>query len=112
MNKIKIVGLISLSLLILLFVLLRWGGHKTSLKANTPADHNLSIEGLQSILLVKGDSLQSKIDTEQIVEITGYIKEINQLNQRTTIILQGKYGETPYAICDMQDSQKVITDQL
>ncbi len=46
------------------------------------------------------------IDAESIVLIEGVIKEINYLNNRTTIILEGNTKQSSHVICDMQTNQK------
>ncbi|MBC31655.1 MAG: hypothetical protein CMH48_12535 [Muricauda sp.] len=49
------------------------------------------------------------LEAEKIVEIEGVIKEINSLNNRITILLEGGAAESACVICDMQADQ---TDDL
>ncbi len=45
------------------------------------------------------------LKAEKIVEIEGTVKEINRLNDRITIILEGGADESACIICDMQTNQ-------
>ena len=45
------------------------------------------------------------LQAENIVEIEGVIKEINVLNDRLTVLLEGGSDESACVICDMQTSQ-------
>ncbi|NER18874.1 OB-fold protein [Spongiivirga citrea] len=44
--------------------------------------------------------------TENVVEIRGVVKEINDLNDRITILLGTNKNELSCIICDMQSNQK------
>jgi hypothetical protein len=54
----------------------------------------------------KPNTASSTLESEQLVEIEGRIKEINTLNSRYTILLKGSHDESPYIICDMQAGQE------
>ena len=45
------------------------------------------------------------LEPEKIVEIEGAIKEINSINNRITILLEGGANESACVICDMQTDQ-------
>ncbi len=45
------------------------------------------------------------LEPEKIVEIEGTIKEINSINNRMTILLEGGADESACVICDMQTDQ-------
>lgn len=45
------------------------------------------------------------IEPESLVEIKGVIKEINYLNNRVTILLEGSDENASHVICDMQTMQ-------
>ncbi|WP_394350956.1 OB-fold protein [Poritiphilus flavus] len=45
------------------------------------------------------------LEAEKIVSIEGTIKEINSLNNRMTILLEGGVDESACVICDMQTDQ-------
>lgn len=51
---------------------------------------------------------ESLLKPESIIEMEGVIKEINGLNGRMTILLEGGENESPSIICDMQANQKEI----
>lgn len=55
---------------------------------------------------------ESPLKPESIVEMEGVIKEINGLNGRLTILLEGGESESPSIICDMQADQKEIVSNL
>ncbi len=55
---------------------------------------------------------ESPVKPESIVEMEGVIKEINGLNGRLTILLEGGENESPSIICDMQANQKEIVSNL
>ncbi|MDB2606225.1 OB-fold putative lipoprotein [Zobellia sp.] len=42
---------------------------------------------------------------EKIVEIEGIVKEISNLNNRMTVLLEGGTNESACVICDMQEDQ-------
>ncbi|SHG75462.1 OB-fold protein [Winogradskyella jejuensis] len=48
---------------------------------------------------------------ESVVLVKGEIKDINYLNERSTIILKGRSNDR-LVICDMQDNQKQILQKL
>lgn len=50
--------------------------------------------------------------SETVVEITGNIKEVNERNNRITIILGTDDKEHPSIICDMANDQKAYIKQL
>lgn len=52
------------------------------------------------------------LQPEEIVEIHGIVKEVNTLNGRETILLQGGTDTTSYIICDMKTGQTDAINQL
>ena len=46
------------------------------------------------------------IQANDVVEVRGIIKEINFLNNRTTIYLGSNSHDSTFIICDMQNSEK------
>ncbi|WP_420604068.1 OB-fold protein [Flagellimonas sp.] len=56
--------------------------------------------------LERGTSENFDLVPEKVVEITGEIKDINELNNRLTIILGRSDKEHPSIICDMAKNQK------
>ncbi|WP_188373342.1 OB-fold protein [Winogradskyella haliclonae] len=49
---------------------------------------------------------------EDIVLVEGVIQDINNLNNRSTIILKGKKDTDRLVICDMQKNQKLAINNL
>lgn len=47
------------------------------------------------------------LEPEKIVEIEGTIKEINSINNRITILLEGGSDESACVICDMKTDQTI-----
>jgi len=45
------------------------------------------------------------LEAEKIVEIEGIVKEVNNLNNRMTVLLEGGANESACVICDMQADQ-------
>lgn len=45
------------------------------------------------------------LETEKVIEVEGIIKEINTLNNRNTVLLEGGSYEPASVICDMQADQ-------
>lgn len=54
----------------------------------------------------------AEIQTEQVVEVSGFVKEVNVLNDRITVLLRGVKQTPPYIICDMQPKQRALVYQL
>jgi hypothetical protein len=52
------------------------------------------------------------LKTEQIVEVTGLVKETNLMNGRITVLLKGNNDSPPYIICDMMPHQKTTVSQF
>lgn len=52
------------------------------------------------------------LEPEKIVEIEGTIKEINSINNRITILLEGGANESACVICDMQTDQTIGIENL
>ncbi|WP_025743458.1 OB-fold protein [Aquimarina pacifica] len=65
--------------------------------------------GIRSEVLIskfrENEELANSMYTEKVIEISGVIKEITFLNNRTTIVLYGN-DKGSYILCDMQSSQK------
>jgi len=66
---------------------------------------NYRLEAKTIIDLGKNQN-NSYLKTENVVEIRGVVKEINDLNDRITILLGTKKNELSCIICDMQSNQK------
>ena len=70
-------------------------------------ESQLHINAIDLIALLEDNQIDSTIlYSNNIVEITGTIKEINNRNNRTTIILNGGKKEHPSIICDMLLNQE------
>ncbi|WP_045803034.1 OB-fold protein [Flagellimonas lutaonensis] len=72
------------------------------------AEPELYLDAETLIAHVKNEN-EHFLEAEKIVEIEGVIKEINSLNNRITIFLEGGAEESACVICDMQADQ---TDDL
>lgn len=49
---------------------------------------------------------------ERVVVVEGIIEDINNLNNRHTVILKGKERTNTLVICDMQDTQRLALEHL
>lgn|GEM_PF-1576964 len=52
------------------------------------------------------------LEAEKIVEIEGTIKEINSLNNRITVLLEGGADESACVICDMKSDQTQLVQNF
>lgn len=71
----------------------------------TRVEPNYRLEA-QTIIDLGKNQNDNYLKTESIVEIKGVIKEINDLNNRITILLGTDKNELSCIICDMQRDQK------
>ncbi len=71
----------------------------------TRVEPNYRLEA-QTIIDLGKNQNDNYLKTESIVEIKGVIKEINDLNNRITILLGTDKNELSCIICDMQSDQK------
>ncbi len=59
-----------------------------------------------------GKNGEISIAPESVVEIKGVVKEINYLNNRVTILLEGSETYASHVICDMQSTQNDAMAQI
>ncbi|SHG46247.1 tRNA_anti-like [Flagellimonas flava] len=65
------------------------------------------------ISTLTGDqSAQKNIKAEKVVEITGAVKEVNDRNDRITIILRAGLEDHPAVICDMLKGERESVRKL
>ncbi|MFX0557494.1 OB-fold protein [Maribacter sp. CXY002] len=89
-----------------------WPNKERTLTLNTPVDHDLTFTRFQTMLLSPEEGSKSDIRSNQIIQVSGYVKEVNLLNERITLILKGEYDTSPYMICDFQANQEHIINEL
>ena len=106
----KVLFLIFSTLVGILMVFGLWqlfGARKTDmLKADTEME--ITAQNLLSAFNDENQTLKDSLKTEQIVEVTGRVKETNLRNGRITVLLKGNTDSPPYIICDMLSHQKKV----
>ena len=106
---------IGIGLILLLGVLLTmffWSNKEETVQKDTPLDHDLALSDLKNILLLPEEHSEIEVKPGQIIQVSGYVKEVNLLNERITLLLKGEQDTGPYMICDLQSDQKQRIDQL
>ncbi len=110
-KKIKLLVFVTLLGVALLF---GWGllGTKKTNVMNTSAEVEITAQNLLSVFNDGNQKLMNGLKTEQIVEVTGLVKETNLMNGRITVLLKGNNDSPPYIICDMMPHQKKTVSQF
>ncbi|AEM71643.1 hypothetical protein Murru_2608 [Allomuricauda ruestringensis DSM 13258] len=95
-------------------LLFGWGllGTKKTNVMNTSAEVEITAQNLLSVFNDGNQELMNGLKTEQIVEVTGLVKETNLMNGRMTVLLKGNNDSPPYIICDMMPHQKKTVSQF
>lgn len=95
-------------------LLFGWGllGTKKTNVMNTSAEVEITAQNLLSVFKDGNQELMNGLKTEQIVEVTGLVKETNLMNGRITVLLKGNNDSPPYIICDMMPHQKKTVSQF
>ncbi|MDC8005879.1 hypothetical protein POV27_17630 [Aureisphaera galaxeae] len=88
----------------------------TLIKCQLDPDQRVSdASTVNSILvdeLITDESDNSSHLIGDVIAISGFVEEVNYLNNRTTIIVKGNSTGKKSVICDMQKSQRALIDSL
>ena len=97
--------------LIVTFVFL--GLYSCSENSDKIVRESLDVEQFHVDQIIEGDFTFDEDNLiENVVLVEGVIQDINNLNNRSTIILKGKKDTDRLVICDMQKNQKLTTNSL
>lgn len=108
-TKIGLGFMLFISVLLTMFF---WSNKEETVQMNTPVDHDLPLSDLKNILLLPEEHSEIEVNPGQIIQVSGYVKEVNLLNERITLLLKTEQDTGPYMICDLQPNQKQRIDQL
>ncbi|MEL6976133.1 MAG: hypothetical protein AAGL29_12155 [Bacteroidota bacterium] len=100
-----------IALVLLLSAIAFWYFQKPLDVSKATPEMSISAENLLAQLKDTTTQL-TVLNAEEVVEIHGVIKEINTLNGRETLILQGGADIKSYIICDMKAGQTETLNQL
>ncbi|WP_422349078.1 OB-fold protein [Flagellimonas sp.] len=100
------VGLLILGICMVWYIM----STKTIDMANAEPELYISANDLVD-LLEKKDAA-GLLSAEKVIEITGAIKEINEKNNRLTVILHVEGKEHPSIICDMMEGQEHLISKF
>jgi Cu/Ag efflux protein CusF len=106
------IGIGLILIIVILTLMFFLSNIEMKIQTDTPVDHDLSFIGLRDMLLLSEESTKMNIKPGQIIQVSGYVKEVNLLNERITLILKGEQDSSPYMICDFQTDQKDIIHQI
>lgn len=95
--------LLALSISGLFWGSLYWNQPPEKITANTEVEIQINASDLLSNF-IEDESKANNDFVERIIEVSGVVKEVTFLNNRYTVLLQGK-GEYACLICDMDDTE-------
>lgn len=111
-KKVKFLVFATLLGVVLLFGLWKLLDTEKKDMLNTRTEMEITAQKLLSVLNDGNQGLKDSLKTEQIVEVSGLVKETNLINGRITVLLKGNDEGPPYIICDMVSHQRKVVSQL
>lgn len=111
LNISKTLRVILLALVPALLVLLLWNLYTKDFQNIAGVEPELYLDA-KSLLAHFKNGNQTLLKPESVVEIKGAIKEINTLNDRFTIVLEGEGNNSSGILCDMQANQNKYMSTL